>query len=166
MENGVEIRRDQKRSDWIFRFIPILLIAFVLFFVFKLQGGWDVSSNFGVRTITASRDKGNVQAVIDGDEETVWGDGNYWEKEKAGDYICFFFSGEKEIRGVSIEGTHPDQLRFWYREDGRWREIADVSREGACYVFSEPVCTEEFQISTGEGAEKMRWNVREMVFYD
>ena len=105
MENGGEIRRDQKRSDWIFRFIPILLIAFVLFFVFKLQGGWDVSSNFGVRTITASRDKGNVQAVIDGDEETVWGDGNYWEKEKAGDYICFFFSGEKEIRGVSIEGT-------------------------------------------------------------
>ena len=91
MENGGEIRRDQKRSDWIFRFIPILLIAFVLFFVFKLQGGWDVSSNFGVRTITASRDKGNVQAVIDGDEETVWGDGNYWEKEKAGDYICFFF---------------------------------------------------------------------------
>ena len=53
MENGGEIRRDQKRSDWIFRFIPILLIAFVLFFVFKLQGGWDVSSNFGVRTITA-----------------------------------------------------------------------------------------------------------------
>ena len=83
-----------------------------------------------------------------------------------GDYICFFFSGEKEIRGVSIEGTHPDQLRFWYREDGRWREIADVSREEECYVFSEPVCTEEFQISTGEGAEKMRWNVREMVFYD
>ena len=95
MENGGEIRRDQKRSDWIFRFIPILLIAFVLFFVFKLQGGWDVSSNFGVRTITASRDKGNVQAVIDGDEETVWGDGNYWEKEKRETISVFSFPGRR-----------------------------------------------------------------------
>ena len=163
---GKKKRESERKAGAAFYVIPLLLLAFIVFFVLKMQGNWDVSSNYGVSRITANRDSGNVQAVIDGNEETVWGDGNYWEKEKAGDYIRFIFSGEKEIKGVSIEGSHPDQLRFWYREDGQWREITDVSREGERYVFSKPVRTGGLKISTGEEAEKMRWNVREIVFYD
>ena len=41
-----------------------------------------------------------------------------------------------------------------------------MSREGERYVFSKPVRTGGLKISTGEEAEKMRWNVREIVFYD
>lgn len=82
---------EQRKNRIVFWSVTLLLTGFLGFFALKMNGYWDVSSRFDIRRIQANRDQGNVQAVIDDDPLTVWGDGNYWEKFKTGDYLMFSF---------------------------------------------------------------------------
>ena len=167
MEYGIPEKK--KKSSWeekaALYLIPALLIAFILFLFCKLQGSWDVSRNYDIRRIQASRDKGNVQAVIDENEETVWGSGNYWEKNKAGDYILFQFAEEKRLMGISIQGKHPDALEILYKTDGDWAQVT-FEKDSETYSFSEPVVTDQIKIRTKEEAENKKWKVKEIRFYE
>lgn len=146
--------------------IVVALLCFVIYFACKMEGAWDVSRNYNIRRITASRDKGNVQAVIDGREETVWGSGNYWEKGKAGDYIRFVFDEPDSFAGVEIQGTFPDELEFFCRQDGEWIPVETTEKQEGVFLFAQPVETEQIKILTGDGAERKKWKVKEIVFYE
>lgn len=166
MNCGEQERKKRNWEEKAARYvIPALLLCFLLFFFGKMQGNWDVSRNYNVRRILASRDRGNVQAVIDGNKKTLWGSGNYWEKNKAGDYILFQFADKQQFSGCSIYGRYPDQLVILYLQDGEWLPISFQETEGTC-VFREPVYTDQIKICTGEEAEKKTWKVKEIRFYE
>lgn len=155
--------KDSRVKLWL---VTGILVCFVIFFACRMEGLWDVSRNYNIRRIVASRDKGNVQAVIDKREETVWGSGNYWEKGKVGDYICFVFDSPGIFKGVEIQGIFPDKLEFFCRQDGEWIPVEAAEKQEGVFLFAQPVETEQIKIVTGEEAERKKWKVKEIVFYE
>ncbi len=143
--------------------VPLIVVAFFVFFGMKICGFMDASRNYDIYRIRSNRDKGNVQAVIDHDEQTTWGCNDYWEKNKAGDYILFTFAKEKTLQQVTIVGKCPDDILFYEKQEDGWIQIP-VDKEENQYFFQREVTTKELKIVTGEGAGKKKWDVKEIIF--
>lgn len=156
---------EQRKNRIVFWSVTLLLTGFLGFFALKMNGYWDVSSRFDIRRIQANRDQGNVQAVIDDDPLTVWGDGNYWEKFKTGDYLMFSFDKKKELTGIRIIGTYPDEIEILYKKtpNGFLWNWPERKKRGSIFLKGR-VHTNCMKIRTAKSSEKKKWVVKEIVF--
>ncbi len=140
------------------------MAAFLVFFIFKINGYFDFTSNYGIREIHATMDQENVMAMIDNDLNTEWKNAPIWTDPVAapGDNITICFKGKRPISKVTMTGSEPDVLIFM---DGSGSVISTERSGDGVHVFKEPVETETLRIEVGEGGKDYRWRISELVIF-
>lgn len=109
-EKGVDewlVKKTSLDRQWVF--ICLLLIAWVFFCFFKMNGFFDYSAKYGIEWISCSEEY-NRLLLIDGDYKTTWGmiDGNH----SKGEQINFHFRNNRSFSKVSILNTTDDETKI------------------------------------------------------
>ncbi len=135
-----------------------------MFFIFKINGYFDFTSNYGIREIHATMDQENVMAMIDGDPNTEWKNAPIWTDPVAvpGDNITIDFIEKRPVSKVTMAGSEPDVLIFM---DETGSIIPTEKTEDGEHVFIKPVETASLCIEVGEGGRDYRWLIKELVIF-
>lgn len=147
--------------------VAIILIIFSVFYVLKINGYFDFSSNYNIKRIIASRDQDFTQSMIDGEEETVWGDPVIWEEPLAdpGDYIYIEFVKKRKISSIYMSGMIPEDIHFYYTEGSVEKEIS-YNKNGRVYSFDKRIMSNNIKIVLGANSSDNRWVIQELKVYE
>ncbi len=158
------IHTEKKRDEILLLGAAFFLAAFLVFFVFKVNGYFDFTSNYGIREIHATMDGENVMAMIDKDLNTEWKNAPIWTDPVAapGDNITIDFTGKRPISKVIIMGSEPDVLIFM---DESGSVIPTEKTGDGEHRFKEPVETDSLRIEVGEGGKDYRWRISELEIF-
>ena len=133
-----------------------------MFFIFKINGYFDFTSNYGIREIHATMDQENVMAMIDNDPNPEWKNAPIWTVPVAapGDNITIDFTEKRPVSKVIIQGSEPDVLIFM---DENGSIISTEKMSDGEHIFKEPVETATLRIEVGEGGRDYRWRIKELA---
>ncbi len=154
--------KDSEKETIKLSVVAIIIVAFLVFFVLKVNGHFDFSHNYGIRDITASVDGENVMLMIDKDHDTLWNAPTFLgeTKFKPGDKITVSFDDIKEISGIVMYGRLPEDVVFMTGE-----EIPiELSAGDGKYRFVNPVTTDTLVI-TISGTKEESFNIAELEVY-
>lgn len=153
----------KKKNRIILLVVGIIVVLFFVFFIMKINGMFDYTRNYDIKEITSSRDQDFVQALIDNEEETVWGDPIIWEEPLAnpGDYIDIEFNNTRDISSIEMIGEIPDDIHLYYEYNGTFAEIKYIKNYDM-YYFENTINTKMIKIQVGNNATNYNWVIKEL----
>ena len=154
--------KDSKKETIKLSMVAMIIVAFLVFFVLKVNGHFDFTHNYGIRDISASVDGENVMLMIDKDHNTLWNAPTFLgeTKFKPGDVINVSFDDKREISGIVMYGRLPEDVLFMTGEE---IPIELTAGDGE-YRFIKPVTTDTLVI-TISGTKEESFNIAELEVY-
>ncbi|MBQ1548356.1 MAG: hypothetical protein IIZ61_08195 [Lachnospiraceae bacterium] len=102
------------RKEWVKKenILMAAAVIFAVYFLMKIFGFFDYTHKFGIREIITDRDKDSVTAMLDNEDETVWGDAVIWNEPLAepGEKIDIIFDGTRSVKGITLSGEVPEGI--------------------------------------------------------
>ncbi|MCR5097705.1 MAG: hypothetical protein K6B14_02015 [Lachnospiraceae bacterium] len=147
------VKNDSKKDTIELCTVAMIIVAFLVFFVLKVNGYFDFTHKYGIREIFSTIDQENVMLMIDGDGETIWNEATFLgeTKAKTGDSIRITFDRPRQISGIKVTGDIPKGLVIKTDEtEGRDK-----------FTFDKPVLTGEIIMELQSDGEKT-WNISEL----
>ncbi|GEM_PF-3491110 len=157
------VTEDSKSNNTKLFMVAMVIVAFLVFFVLKINGYFDFTHRFGIKDISTTIDRENAMLMIDNDEVTTWNEATFLGETKAlpKDNVTVTFDAPRQISGLGMDGEVPDELEI---KGGNGQRIYAEMSDGR-YTFLDPVVTDTLVIEVS-GKDEVTWNISELSIWE
>jgi hypothetical protein len=140
----------------------IILISFVVYFMFKVNGYLDFSGKYGISSLFANWNVYDLELILDNDTSTQWGMPG---SAKSGDYLDIEFRHQVLIESIDLTCSVCPKLDVYLYNDktDKW-QYCSYSGTVDMMRLEDPIITDRVRIVVTDGYDDTEWGVQEINF--